>query len=726
MKRTGVGTKAGKTARSLRAALGGICLLIPFAGAPSALAEVPLPRQKPLVEGAEGLAPPVTNAAAILSASDYQLLVKAMTEAERRNWGDALALARRMTNKAGETLLVWRYLQDKDSGASFTTHATFIREYGNWPAIDAIRRNAERALASNMPPQQIVTWFDGRDPISGYGMVKLGLAEIAMGQSQRGRERVIEGWIKGNFDAADETQIYARISSLLTPDAHQKRVDRLIWNSDFAAANRALTWASPQVRSWAEIRMRLRANTRGSDRGLASLAGELRNEAGLLFELSRWQRLSGRTSDAIATMLKARLTPASQFDPERWWDERGYQTREAIEDRRFPDAYALAAGNGMERGGEFADAEFIAGWVSLRFLKRPDDAAVHFERMLKGVTFPISVARAQYWLGRAHEAAGRTDEARAAYTAASTMPETYYGMLAASALNPDAIHTLAWLKPDTSDERAAFEAREDIQAVQMLASLQERELLTSFSKGVADNLATAEEYEMLSALLDRMGWRGLSVRVAKRAMQKLIPVGAYSYPLVTLPRHIADNAAPEPALTLAISRQETEFDTSAVSGAGAMGIMQLIPSTARATARMHGIQYDEARLLSDGDYNTQLGMAHLSDLLSDLRGSYILVAVAYNAGPGRVTQWIDQFGDPRSPRIDPVDWVERIPFSETRNYVQRVIENAQVYRTLLAGGSGPLRIAYDLRRGSGVAGAYRPSDDQSLLAPPRSGAVGGN
>lgn len=692
----------------------------------TALAAVPLPRPKPLIEAAEALAPPVIQASAVLSASDYQLLVKAMTEAARLNWGDALAFARRMENKAGETLITWRYLQDKNSGASFSTYATFIRENGNWPAMDAIRRNAERALASNMPPQQIISWFEGRDPVSGYGMVKLGLAEIAMGQSQRGRERVIEGWIKGNFDTADETQIYARIASLLTPEAHQRRIDRLIWQSDFAAANRTLTWASPQVRGWAEIRMRLRANTRGGDRGLANVTGDLRNEAGLLFDLSRWQRLSGRTSEAMATMLKARLSPSSQVDPERWWDERGYQTREAIEERRFADAYALASGNGLERGAEFADAEFLAGWVSLRFLKRPDDAARHFERMLSGVTFPISVARAQYWLGRAHEAAGRADEARAAYTSASTMPETYYGMLAATALNPEAIHTLAWLKPDTSGERAAFEARPDIQAVQMLASLQERELLTSFSRGVADNLTSAEEYEMLSALLDRMGWRGLSVRVAKRAMQKLIPVGHRSYPAPTLPRHIGDNAAPEPELVLAISRQETEFDSTSVSGAGAKGMMQLMPATAKATARMHGISYDEGRLLTDADYNTQLGMAHLSDLLSDYRSSYILVGVAYNAGPGRVTQWIEEFGDPRSPRIDPVDWVERIPFSETRNYVQRIIENAQVYRTLLAGGSAPLRIAHDLRRGSGVAGPYRPSDDQSLLSPPRSGAVGGN
>ncbi len=385
--------------------------------------------------------------------------------------------------------------------------------------------------------------------------------------------------------------------------------------------------------------------------------------------------------------------------PDRWWAELGYDARTAMQQGSYHNAYALAAEAGLPHdSNEYAEAEFLAGWIALRQLHDPQAALLHFQNLIAVVTHPVSRARAHYWAARAQEAAGNVASALQEYRLAANDAATFYGQLALARIASSPALHLPATPVDADATRANYEHEDLTAAVRILAELGYESLLRVFAIADLHSHSDAAHAKLIAEDLARMGYREIAVRVAKEASYIGIRIYDYSHPIISVPRYAGPGTPPDEALVLAIIRQETEFDPASVSSAGARGLMQVMPESAPHLATLTGMEYRLADLTQDPVYNMELGMTELSHELANWGGSYVLAAAAYNAGPGNVRKWIAMYGDPRDARVDPVDWIEQIPFSETRNYVQRVLENVEVYRNRLAGRDEPLQILTDLYR----------------------------
>jgi len=647
--------------------------------------------------------------AANISDADRSILASAIAAGEEKDWASVAALSQRASNGTVAAIVRWRYLVDRESGASFADLADFIAKHPNWPSSQTLQRNAELAMPDDLSPDQVRAFFQGREPVSGEGMLNLGVALLAAGDTAEGPIWIRRGYVSGTFSATREAQIRAQYGQYLPADANRLRLASLIWNDEYAAATRMLDVVDSGYRAVAQARMKLRTNTKGAQGFIDAVPADLKSDFGLMFDIGRWYRRSEQYTAGARTIARAVRDPAVPLPLDKWWDEKSSHVRMAIKERRFADAYAVAASAGLTDGADFQEAEFLAGWMQLRFLGDPRTAYAHFSRIAPGVSTPISLSRGHYWTARAAEAAGDLETARAEYTLAARHPEAFYGQLAIAALSDSPTITVDMNSSVSRGAITTMENDELVQAIEILSRVDTgSRLLPRFVAALGDRLEKREDFETASALLMQLNRPAMAVRVAKKAMQKDLEVFRYAYPTVQLPPYRGRGEPPDPAFVLALMRQESEFDPSARSSADARGIMQMLPSTAKLTANKHGIPYDAGRLLGDWEYNATLGMAHVRDLLEQFDGSYVLVAVAYNAGPGRANQWIKEFGDPRSPNVDVVDWIERIPFSETRNYVMRLIENTSVYRAMLNGGSGPLLVEADLLHGTGRSD-YQPA-----------------
>ncbi|MGN6517308.1 MAG: lytic transglycosylase domain-containing protein, partial [Rhizomicrobium sp.] len=388
--------------------------------------------------------------------------------------------------------------------------------------------------------------------------------------------------------------------------------------------------------------------------------------------------------------------------PADWWAELNLAARDALQVKNYRAAYDIAANTGLtpettaNSGIEYAEDQFLAGWIALRFLNQPQTALTHFHSLARAVSRPISKARAYSWIGRAWEASGNLSNAATAYHTATQAPETFYGQLALAKI--DSTPHIRLVETPADAATAAYETDKLSAAVQVLADLGQESLLRIFAVQDATAYSDAAHIKALCADLVKMGFREIAVRVAKQASYNGIYFWNYLYPTVTVPAYLGNGTAPDQYYVHGIIRQETEFDPTAVSAPGARGLMQVMPSSGRIAAQQAGLTFRLNDLTADTTYNMQLGMTELGARISDYGGSLVLAAAAYNAGPGNVSKWLDTYGDPRSPTTDPIDWIESIPFNETRNYVQRVLDNMEVYRVRLSGAGQTLQIVSDVYR----------------------------
>lgn len=654
-----------------------------------------------------------------LSSSDVSQLERAFDAVDREQWDVARQIAAQISNPAARDVVLWRVFTKKDSGAAFSDIDRFISSHRDWPNQRALQARAEEAMpAEAMQPDQIIAWFQGREPVAGEGMIKLADAYFRKSQDANGKTWLRKGWIEGNFKPERMALYAARYGSRLTADDHQKRAARLAWAGETSQANAMSNWLDGSYTALIQARLKLRQNARDADAAYARVPSNLREDAGLLFDRARWLRKRDRDPEARQLLIRATSTlDGAPPVADEWWTERNYQAREALDVGNPHQAYQVASGHGMTKdvGLPYAEAEFLSGWISLRFLNKPDAAHDHFMRLRSAVTAPISVARAHYWAGRAAEKAGRTADAQRQYETAAAYPMTFYGQLAASVANPRG-NLMLPINRGTTASKQAFMDQSVMQAMQALADVGAQGTLRTFALAAADTFTERDQFVMLTTFLRGLNEPALALRVAKRGLQKNVPIYDVAYPTISLPVYRGNGTAPESALVMGLTRQESEFDPEAMSSAGARGLMQMMPATAKLTARRHGLSYGDKRELFTPSTNMQLGMAHVSDLLESFGGSYVLSIASYNAGAGRANQWMATYGDPRATNADVVDWIERIPFNETRNYVQRVLENTQVYRNILAGRDTPLVIAGDLRRGGYTAVAA--AEAQFSSSPP--------
>jgi len=632
---------------------------------------------------------------------------------------NAGAAAELTDDRLVEMLVEWALLIDNNETQAFGQITDFIKANPGWPRLGALRNKAERAITPDDSDRAIIAWFRAYPPRTVEGASAYAAALDRNGEDDEAIAVIRGAWIGFDMKAADEKAFLADFGGHLEPEHDWARLDRLLWDNRRSAANRQINRVGREYRALAEARMRLMRRKGNAKAALEAVPAWLAKDRGLIYEWVRWNRRKENDDVAIAALL---ALEGDLGHPKRWWTERQMLARRALLSGDAETAYQLVRNHGLERGVARADAEFLAGWIALRFRGEARTAFGHFSRLYETVRYPISRARAAYWSGRAAEAAGEQQTARQWFQTAARNTTTFYGQLAARRIGIAVTPAPSQEFEISTAARAVFDRDQLVRAVRIFVSLQEAardpdtpaarskpdphddprgflatlnedDMLRWFLRHIARQSETDKEWKLAAQLARDSGRVDIAVYIARQAARDGILLGELAYPTLVL----AEDIPPEPALLHALIRQESAFDVRARSRAGARGLMQLMPATARQVARKLKVKgHSTARLTSDPHHNVALGSAYLDSMLGRYEGSMIMALAAYNAGPHRVDQWLVDYGDPRGSLDDAIDWIESIPFSETRNYVQRIMEALPIYRQKLTGAQVAVLRAEDI------------------------------
>jgi soluble lytic murein transglycosylase len=653
----------------------------------------PQPRQAP-ASGRRG-APAAIATSSSTSQQDLDTLERVIEMARSGKATAASDVKEQIQDPVAQKVAEWMILRSDGNGASAERYRAFINANPSWPSVGFLRRRGESALwDNNRDDSAVLAWFGAEQPLSAKGRFMLARALLARGDRNAALRLVRDAW-RGD-QMSKETEAYAleMFGSLLTAGDHKARMDFLLFTDDTVGALRNAQRVGPDQVAIAKARFAVDDKAGNAKSLLDAVPSEAHNDASYLFGRIQHLRRADKIAEAAQLMMRAPRDPAKLGNPDEWWIERRLVARKLLDLGDPASAYAVARDAGLPARDVYkTEQEFTAGWISLRFLKDPTTALQHFSRIAVGSSNPTHLSRGGYWQGRAYEALGRSQDARAAYQSAAHHSTSYYGQLARAKLN------LPQLAVRDAPHAARGATYEVVRAVEMLYAMQERDLVATMLSDLGERLDDSDALAALGEVTARNNDARNMLVLGKGALNRGYPFDHYAYPVSGIPKYELIGPEVERGLVFAIARQESAFNPKALSPAKAMGLMQVTPPAAKTIHRRYGGTYDIKRLQNDPAYNAMLGAAELGALVSDYRGSYILTFVGYNAGRGRAREWIAKYGDPRDPNVDAVDWVERIPFAETRNYVQRIMENVQVYRTRFGGGS-KLLIEADLKRGA--------------------------
>jgi soluble lytic murein transglycosylase len=604
---------------------------------------------------------------------------------------EATAIEKSIVDPTAQKLVEWTLLRRGGSELGFQRYDAFIKANPAWPSIPLLRRRAETALWREPADAATVRGFLGGQPASPAG--RLVLARVLMGEGDRVEaEREIRSvWRSEQLSTELEGELLSTFPDVLTRADHQARMDRRIGARDFGAAMRAAQRVGSDQVTIVKACIAAEAKSANGGKLLDAVPADVRNDLGYALCRIHWllrndspgSNIHGRIvtpkedfAAAVKLALAASQEDLQQQDTDEWWRERRILARRLLDLDEPKAAYQVVSDSALPANPYYrAEFHFMAGWIALRYLSDPLTASKDFAGIDEGATDPRILARAAYWRGRAAEAAGRISEMRAEYGVASRYSTAYYGQLARARLG------LGGVALDTSSKEIAnTTGSEVLDAASILHAIGERNLLLNFVSDLADESGDTAVMTELGNLTAKYHDAQATLLVGKTALARGMAMEQYAFPDFGIPPYRAIGPALDICVVYSVARTESAFDQSDRSSASAVGLMQVTPQAGRDTAKRFGVSYDWHRLVSDPVYNTQLGAAEIAALLKEYGGSYILTFAAYNAGRGRVKQWIALHGDPRDPKVDSVDWVERIPFAETRNYVQRVMENLQVYR----------------------------------------------
>ena len=612
--------------------------------------------------------------------SDERAIAKAFNAAKNESWTEAFKYAERAGDPLTVKVIEWLRYQRIDPKLKFSQIAGFIEANPTWPRMSRLRRSAEAAVGTEENAATIIDWFERYPPLSGVGALAHLDALVELGRLADARALVPKYWKDLNYTRAEDKAFQRKYGRQLANADHIERLDSLIWDQKYWPARRMLPRVGRPQAALGRARLALMRREGGVDGAIARVPTDLKDTPGLQYERLRWRRRKGK--DQSARELLQAVPPFEAYQ-ERWVFERLLLSRRALLDGHYSEARQLVATHNLTGGARFAEAEFLAGWISLTFLNEPDAAYRHFTRLYDGVNYPISLARGAFWAGRAAAVAGDLENATRWWQVAAEFPATFYGQQAIRALGETEVRiafTASQFPPVSSDSAAPDLMR----AVRLLDRQNQTQLITPFLRQLTELSDTLNERIAVIRLANEVRHPHEGIRAAKRVAQLDKVVPTLGYPFVEFESSGASTVKQqrEVPLILALIRQESAFDPRAVSGAGARGMMQLMPATAKRVARATGLPYSRTRLLDDPQYNIRLGRAYLDSMMSRFDHAPALALAAYNAGPGRVDRWVRQIGDPRIGEVDLVDWIEAIPFAETRNYVQRVLESEIVYREL--------------------------------------------
>jgi soluble lytic murein transglycosylase len=669
----------------------------PILPAPSALAVAPPASAAAPVTPAspEAAPPPAADLAASLPSGIDIAAVRSAIELYRKGdlaGGDAAAAA--IADPTARAALEWAAVRFAWRDMGFRRLQAFLDSRPDWPMQSWVRKRCEEALVQTRPAAPVVrAYFAAHPPKTVAGKIALAKALVEAEKMTEAARLVRDTWRNDSFGSDTESRIIEAFPELIEAADHRARATRLLYEEEWTAALRSATKAGPDFAKLAKARVDAARSPSKAAALLEAVPKPLRADPVWVFAKAQALRKSEKFVDAAKAMAGLTRDPASLVDPEAWWTERRLLARKLLDAGEQKLAYEVA--RGAPADGKTAtriDAEFHAGWIALRFLNDLPAARHHFAEAAALASTPMSISRAAYWQGRAEEAAGRPAEEF--YQRAADQPTTYYGQLARAKL----VMRELPVRRVRHAQLPSFEGTPLTRAVRLLYAAGARDLAVPLLTDTAQRLDDPGLLDALAGIAAEQGDVRAILSLGKFAGQRGLALDDHAFPTGGVPSFPVPDKAVERPLVFAIARQESSFDPSVVSPAGARGLMQLMPATARMTAQRAGLGFELGKLTEDPAYNARLGATHLVDLMADWKGSYILAIAAYNAGGGNVKKWIEAYGDPRSSAVDPVDWVERIPFTETRNYVQRVLENLQVYRVRL-GDSAVLQIDADLKRG---------------------------
>jgi soluble lytic murein transglycosylase len=592
---------------------------------------------------------------------------------------DATAAGKAIGDPAAQKLVEWFILKHPDGAANFARYDSFITDNPGWPSMGQLRRRAEACLWQERSDAATVHRFTGDRPASAKGSFALARALLAEGDRDGATRLVREAWRSEELAERIEGEAFDTFRDLLTRDDHRARMDKRIGAKDFAGAMRAARRLGDDDVAIVKACAAVNGNETKARDLLDGVASAARQDLG--YTLCRIHSLArqDKIDEATRLMLAAPTETMALQDTDEWWRERRMLARKLLDLGEYQNAYQVVRNAALPVNEYYqADFHFMTGWIALRYLNDLKTARASFAHIDDRSPNPIVIARAHYWRGRAAEAARDNEKMRAEYEAAARHGTAYYGQLARAKLSLDKIE-LRTPPPPTQDSGAVL-SDERVRAADMLYTLRERDVVKGFASDLADQSNDAAVLAALGELTAQRSDAPAMLEIGKTALGHGLAMDIYAFPAIGIPEHSPVGPKLERSIIYSVARTESAFDQRDKSSANAVGLMQVTPEAGRDTAKRFGVTYDWDRMVSDPVYNTQMGAAEISALWKEYNGSQIMTFAGYNAGRGRVREWVKQHGDPRDPKVDPVDWVERIPISETRNYVQRVMENLQVYR----------------------------------------------
>ena len=615
---------------------------------------------------------------------DLRYAKQAISFMEKSNWKDAKKAASKARAKSIYDFIQWRHLLTTGNRATFTEYKQFIERVKDYPRIDRVRYLGEHKINSkNHTKNEIIQWFDKYPPLSGFGKMMLGDALLSKNK-ETAINLIKEGFITADLSKNDLIFFRKKFKKYLNSSDYIKRADYLAWENKYWDLKRMLRYLPKDYQLLYTARQLLMSRSYGVDSAISNVPASLKKDAGLNYDRLKWRRKRGRVDSSLEILLSIKNNKDYMVRPDKWWVERSIIARSLIYKKRYEQAYKITSKHGLSEGAELAEAEWMSGWIALSFLKDPILAKSHFTKFYNNVGYPISLSRGAYWLGKANLALNNKEEADKWFKEGSKYLTTYYGQLSHMKIYPNKTFELKESTQVDKNYAESFYKNKLVAIVHLLDEVKKDKYTKHILRFLANDNVSAGSEILAAKLATDISRFDFAIQVSKIASYQKRFHNKYNYPVISTPNKVGSRKIPEQALILSIIRQESEFDISARSRVGAQGLMQLMPYTAKTVAKQAKVSYSKSRLTTSPEYNINLGSFYIAGLILDYDGSYPFAVAAYNAGPKRVKYWKKINKDPQKKQIDYVDWVELIKFKETRNYVQRVMENYNVYRYILS------------------------------------------
>lgn len=650
-----------------------------------------------------------------VSARDIKALKQSIDYVLKNRSAEVRATGSMIADPIVRKLARWYYLRKTSDISDPMMMERFGSKNQDWPSRTLLRRRTERALLKKQASPKIVkALYAKKPPVTGTGKYLLALAHKRSGQPKKALKLARAAWHKHSLGQKTEKDLIKEFGDKLTRADHRRRADHFLYKDKrrhLPTIRRVRKHLTKAEQEKINLRMEvIKRRLNDATKQYNKMGKKAHADVGLLFNKIQLLRRKEKFKLSRKLLSKAPIDAKKMVEPDEWWIERRLQTRYALRHNKPLAAYRIASRHGKISRKNLRDAEFLAGWIALTRLNKPKLAAPHFVVQRKNALSRAEIAKAEYWLGRLKLKQKDSIGALAHFAASAKYFRTYYGQLALQSIEKRGRIGKTVSPTPSNRDLKRFMARDAVRALIIAHKAQLRGLVPLFFNHLAWRLKSPGEMTLLAELASQIHSRRGSVITGKVGVYRGFKLDRYAYPINALPHFDQLTAKVDTALVLALARQESEFNARAKSPVGARGMMQIMPGTARAIARQHNVRYSRSRLVSDPSYNIALGVAHLHDLIAKYNGSYILPLVAYNAGPGRVRDWIESFGDPRKTSVDTINWIESIPFAETRRYVQRIMSSAQIFRARLSAGTGRIRLVEDINRGTPnkTASAGRP------------------